>query len=91
MGPKLFILYINNMCNISNLVKAFLFADDTNSFHANSNISRLNETICCVLDKLCVWFAVNKLIVNVTKTNYILFGSRVRVTKFLGVFIDMNF
>ena len=29
-----------------------------------------------VLEKLCVWFAVNKLTVNITKTNYMLFGSR---------------
>ena len=32
--------------------------------------------ICCVLEKLCVWFAVNKLTVNITQTNYMLFGSR---------------
>ena len=48
LGPKLFILYINDTCNISNLVKFILFADDTNIFHANSDISRLNETICCI-------------------------------------------
>ena len=46
IGPQ-FILYINNMCNISNLVK---FADDTNIFHTNSYISRLKETISCVLE-----------------------------------------
>ena len=105
LGPKLFNLYIDDMCNISSLVKFILFADDTNIFHANSDINRLNERICCVLEKLCVWFAVNKLTVNITKTNYMLFGSRtlnkevnikmqnvnierVRVTTFLGVFID---
>ena len=57
LGHKIFILYINDICNISILVKFILFADDTNIFHVNSNISRLNETICCVLEKLCGWFA----------------------------------
>ena len=30
LGPKLFILYINDICNISELMKFVLFADDTN-------------------------------------------------------------
>ena len=30
--PTLFILYINDICNVSNLVKLILFADDTNYF-----------------------------------------------------------
>ena len=33
--PKLFILYINDLCNISRLVKYILFADDTNLFCAD--------------------------------------------------------
>ena len=74
LGPKLFILY--SMCNISNLEKFILFADYTNIFHAYSNISRLNEALCCVLKTLCVWLAVTKLNVDITKTNYMLFGSR---------------
>ena len=30
LGPTLFILYINDICNVSKLVKFILFADDTN-------------------------------------------------------------
>ena len=30
LGPKLFILYINDICNVSTLLKYILFADDTN-------------------------------------------------------------
>ena len=44
LGPKLFKKYINDMCNISNLVKFILFADNTNIYQANSYISRLNVT-----------------------------------------------
>ena len=29
LGPRLFILYVNDMCNISKLIKYILFADDT--------------------------------------------------------------
>ena len=36
--------------------------------------------VCCkqvsfVLDKMCTWFAVNKLSLNVSKTSYMLFGN----------------
>ena len=32
LGPKLFILYINDICNTSSLLKFILFADDTTIF-----------------------------------------------------------
>ena len=32
LGPVLFLLYINDICNVSNLLKFVLFADDTNIF-----------------------------------------------------------
>ena len=105
LAPNYLFYIMDNMCNLANLVKFILFADDTKKIHANSNINRLIETICCVLEFFCVWFEVNKLNGNITKTNYMLFGSRmlnkevnikiqnvnierVKVTKFLGVFID---
>ena len=30
LGPKLFILYINDICNVSQLLNFVLFADDNN-------------------------------------------------------------
>ena len=54
LGPNLFIIYIYillMMSNTSNLINVIVFADDTNIFHANSNISGLNGTVCCVLEK----------------------------------------
>ena len=59
LAPKLFILYINDMCNISKLVKYILFADDMTNFYADNNIRRLSYTVCSVLDKMSTWFAVN--------------------------------
>ena len=32
LGPILFIIYINDICNVSDVVKCVLFADDTNIF-----------------------------------------------------------
>ena len=56
-------------------MKYILFADDTNLFCADKNINQLVTTVSTVLDKLCIWFAVNKLSLNVSKTSYMLFGN----------------
>ena len=32
LGPILFIIYINDICNVSGVVKCVLFAEDTNIF-----------------------------------------------------------
>ena len=47
LGPKLFILYINDLCNSSSLLKFVLFADDTNLF--------LVVMICIQHVKLYLW------------------------------------
>jgi hypothetical protein len=106
LGPQLFILYINDICNVSKLLKFVLFADDTNIFYSNTDIKSLTHIVNYELGKLCDWFMVNKLSLNIQKTNYMLFGNktnintdisfnensieRVKVTKFLGVYIDEN-
>ena len=102
--PALFILYINDMCNVSMLMKSIVFADDTNFFYSGDNLSQVCET---ELGKLHSWFQVNKLSLNIAKTNFMIFGNkqcednhvvsingmnikRVYVTKFLGVHIDSH-
>ena len=76
LGPVLFLLYINDICNVSNLLKFVLFADDTNIFCSSTSLHDLQVTINRELDKLFVWFSVNRLSLNLGKTNYMLFRSR---------------
>ena len=76
LGPKLFILYINDICNVSKLLKFILFADDTNILYSDLNIHNLISIINHELDKLYTWFSVNKLSLNASKTNYMIFGKR---------------
>ena len=45
LGPKLFVLYINDICNVSKLAKFILFADDTNIFCAGNNLKELQGMI----------------------------------------------
>ena len=81
LGPTLFIIYINDICNVSDVVNCVLFADDTNIFCSKSNLAELQATLNSELDKFYVWFAVNKLSQNLIKTNYILFRKSSLTTK----------
>ena len=33
LGPKLFFMYISEICNVSNMLDFILYADDTNVFY----------------------------------------------------------
>ena len=107
LGPLLFILYINDMHKVSELLHFIIFADDTNIFYLDKNPNRLVSVINTELVKLSQWFKLNKLSLNVQKSNYMLFSNkkvatlpikldgvelaRVTFTKFLGVIIDEKF
>lgn len=73
LGPILFILYINDIHNASIISNPILFADDTTSTYVANNVAALNTTINEDLEKLYNWLNTNKLSLNITKTNYILF------------------
>ena len=73
LGPLLFLLYINDIINCSNILKFILFADDTTVMYENKNINILNNVILKELDKVMKWFSANKLVINLSKTNTMLF------------------
>ena len=89
LGSKLFILYINDMVNVSKLFKFIIFADDTNLFCSNRDIVNLRIMVCHELSKLETWFALNKLSLNDSKTNYIIF-SHFKINHDIQLFIVIN-
>ena len=76
LGPALFILYVNDMCNVSTTLKSILFADDTNIFHTGDDLKEVCETMSHELYKLNRWFRANKLSLNVSKTNFMIFSNK---------------
>ena len=75
LGPLLFIIYINDICNISKLLKFIMFADDTIFFLSHEN-KCIQKILNSELQNLVTWFKVNKLSLNIEKTNFILFQRR---------------
>ena len=76
LGPALFIIYINDMCNVSSLMKSIVFVDDTNFFYSGKDLTEVCKTVSKDLDKLCRWFQVNKLSLNIAITNFMVFGNK---------------
>jgi hypothetical protein len=76
LGPLLFILYINDIVKCSDILRLILFADDTNIFYSNSDIIELERIVNAELSKLSNWFMANRLSLNATKTNFIIFGNK---------------
>ena len=75
LGPLLFILYMNDICYTSKLLKTILFADDTTCFYSHKNVKTC-ETVNSELKEVCNWFKANKLSLNAKKTNLMFLGTR---------------
>ena len=68
LGPQLFILYINDNGNVSDILNFIIFADDTDLLYRRYNLDS-TAPVSAELNQLHNWYAVNKLSLNVTKTN----------------------
>ena len=76
LGPLLFLIFINDMKNCSLLLKFIQFADDTTLLFSSSDIKILNEILEREANKVILWFNANKLIINLTKTNCMMFTNK---------------
>ena len=88
LGPVLFILYINDMCEVSKLLNIILFADDTSIFYSTRNIVDITRTVNNALEKLDIWFTVNKLSLNVNKTNFIMFTNKKQLRPRVNIILN---
>ena len=76
LGPLLFLLYINDLPNISKELKFYLFANDTNIFLESNDLKSLEKTMNKELLKLHEWLCINRLSLNITKTNFVIFHAK---------------
>ena len=72
LGPLLFVIYVNDINNCSNL-NILCFADDTTAYKSGSNIEDLICNVNIQLAFLYAWLCCNKLSLNINKTSYKIF------------------
>ena len=75
LGPLLFLIYINDLPNISSKLKFFLFADDRNIYFESKDLKQMEWTINHELKNLNLWLNINRLALNIDKTNFVIFHS----------------
>ena len=76
LGPLLFLIYMNDLPFVSEILSSILFADDTTLFLTGKDPVIINDLLNIEFRKIYRWFNANKLLINFDKTNYVIFKTR---------------
>ena len=76
LGPLLFLLYINDLPNCLLNSEPRLYADDTHLTYSDKDVYSIQESLNRDLLNINQWLIANKLTLNLTKTEFMLIGSR---------------
>ena len=73
LGPLLFLIYINDLHHAMKFSTIHHFADDTNMLIVDKSIKQIQKKINIDLKLLCKWLRANKISLNASKTELIIF------------------
>ena len=73
LGPLLFLMYVNDLHKCSSVLAFHLFVDDTNIFLQDKNLHSLEFKLNEELHKVNQWLQLNRLSLNINKTNLVVF------------------
>ena len=77
LGPLLFLLYINDISNISVSLNSILFADDSTFYMTGDTPTETINKANLELQKFSDWCLANRITVNTSKTYYMLFTNSI--------------
>ena len=80
LGQLLFLLYINDLHYSITFFKFNHFADDTDLVKFSSSMKVINKQVNKDLKTLSNWLIVNKIFLNASKTELVLFRSAKKAT-----------
>ena len=80
LGPLLFLLYINDLPNYFCHSQPRMYAGDTSITFASNSVEEINECINSDLEEIRLWLAANKRTIHLTKTEFLLTGSRQKLS-----------
>ena len=81
LGPVLFTLYINDLPSCVDVCKVMMYADDTVIFFSAPLISEIELQLNLELINLSEWLSTNKLILNLKKAEFMVFGTHQRLCR----------
>ena len=89
LGPLLFLIYINDLHNSIKFSTVHHFADDTNLLVVGKDIIKIQKQINLDLKSLCTWLRANKISLNASKTELIIFRDpRKKLTHELNIKVN---
>ena len=72
LGPLLSLIFMNDLLNVSNKIKIYLFADEANTSVESENIIELMQIVNKELKLVQKWVDSNMLSLNISETYYII-------------------
>ena len=90
LGPLLFLLYVNDLPNVSPLIFSTLYADDTTLTFKFKFFSEIESVCSGILAKLYDWTLANKLSLNFDKTYFNIITNRVIPRGMFPLNININ-
>ena len=76
LGPILFLIYVNDLPNVSQLLSTVLFADDTSLSLSAPQFDNLIAMVTGELEKMRMYMLRNRLSLNLDKTFAVVFSNR---------------
>ena len=88
LGVLLFLIFINDFMNVSDLLK-ILYADDSSCLASGPDLKELETLVNKELQKISLWFKCNKLVLNDKKSKCMLFSVK-RKKENINLFLNNN-
>ena len=76
LGAITFLIFINDLPNVSKYLTFYLFADNTNIYYESSDLLKIQKVVNRELPKVRKWLEAGRLVLSIDKTNFVILHSR---------------
>ena len=90
LGPLLFLIYVNDLPDCHLASDIILYADDTVVYYSSKSVSDLEHHINADLRTVSEWFSRNFLTLNISKCNFVIFGSPQKLNRIQNILVKVE-
>ena len=90
LGPLLFLIYVNDLPDCHLARDIILYADDTVIYYSSKSVSDLEHHINADLRTVSEWFSRNFLTLNISKCNFVIFGSPLKLNRSQDILVKVE-
>ena len=90
LGPLLFLIYVNDLPDCHLASDIILYADDTVVYYSSKSVSDLEHHINADLRTVSEWFSRNLLTLNISKCNFVIFGSPQKLNRIQNILVKVE-